>query len=126
MARKKVSATAGFYTVGYDFPGDEEWVRQNHAAFDEWTLRLAQEGPSESVSVLPSFEKVPADDEEPWLLRLTFVRITAESGWSAVEDTVDTLNTIAPHLLGEGTAFRVMVGAEEVIGQDVEIDVSTD
>lgn len=121
-----VPATAGFYTVGYDFPGDEEWVRENHAAFDEWTLRLAQEGPSESVSVLPSFEKVPADDEEPWLLRLTFVRVTAESGWLAVEDTVDTLSAIAPHLLGEGTAFRVMVGAEEVIGQDVEIDVSTE
>jgi hypothetical protein len=44
----------------------------------------------------------------------------------AVEDTVDTPNTIAPHLLGEGTAFRVMVGTEEVIGQDVEIDVPSD
>lgn len=31
---------------------------------------------------------------------------------------------IAPDLLGDSTALRFAVGAEEVIGQEVEIDVT--
>jgi hypothetical protein len=126
MARKKVPASAGFYMVVYDFPGVQDWVEDTHVAFDKWTLALAQEGPSESVAILPSFEVMPADEDEPWRLRLTFVKVTADSAWLATLATVETLNIIAPQLLDEGIAFRIFVNAEEVIGRDVAVDVPDD
>lgn len=126
MARRKVPATAGYYTVGYEFPGSRSWVEEVHAAFDKWTLELTQEGPAESVAILPSFEAVAADKEEPWRLRLTFVKVTADSAWLAKMATVETLDIIAPDLLADATAFRIYVGAEEIIGREVEIDVPDD
>ena len=126
MARKKVPATYGSYTAVIGFPGDQDWAEHVHRAFDQWTLKMAQDGPSEAVAVLPAFEVVEETEDEPAMFKLTFVGIIAASGWAAVEECIDTLQTLAPDLLEEGTALRLGVGAERVVGREVEVDAPED
>jgi hypothetical protein len=123
MAKKRVPPSYGSYKVIVDVPGGEEWAEEAHEAFDRWTLDMAQNGPSEAVAVLPAFEVVEAADDDPAMLRLTFVGVISESAWPAVEDCIANLRHIAPDLIGEAMALRVGIGAEEVVGREVEIEV---
>ena len=123
MPRKKVPATAGYYIIVIEIPGSRGWVEGIHEAFDRWTLKMAQDGPSEAVEVLPAFEVIDQAGEEPALFKMTFVKCTADSAWAAVEDCAENLAVIVPDLLGDSTALRIGAGAEEVIGREVEIDV---
>lgn len=123
MARKKVPPTAGAYTVIFEFPGDKEWAEDVHASFNEWTLKLAQEGPSDSVAILPAFEVVDETDEDPAALKLTYVQVPADFGWEAITKSVENLEIIAPDLLRKGAAMRVTVGAERLVGMEIEVEV---
>jgi hypothetical protein len=123
MARKAVPASAGYYSVTVEIPGSQQWVDDLHGAFDAWTLKLATEGPSESVAVLPSFEILDETEDEHARFRLKWVNYTGQSAWLAAKDAMEEIvGVVCPDLL-KSVALRITVEAESVIGRDVEIDV---
>lgn len=117
-----VPKSAGWYEVTLELPGAPEWADGFRAAFAKWTLDMVNEGPSEAVTLLPSFEFVPETADDPPLVRLRWVEHTARSSWLAIKDVMEeTAGVIFRDLLDSEISMRITVDATRTVGRNVEV-----
>jgi hypothetical protein len=55
MPTRRIPASAGGFDITVEIPGSQEWCQEVRAAFDAWTLRLAQSGPADTLEIMPAF-----------------------------------------------------------------------
>jgi hypothetical protein len=123
MPTRRIPASAGGFDITVEIPGSQEWCEEVHAAFDAWTLRLAQSGPADTLEIMPAFEVVPVSETEAALFRLRWTRYPGQSAWAACKDAVDEVGGAAfPDLVGGASAVRVTVEVQRVVGRDVEVE----
>jgi hypothetical protein len=123
MTKRRIPASAGWFDITVEVPGSQEWCEEVHAAFDAWTLRLAESGPADALEIMPAFEVVSESDTKSALFRLRWTRYPGQSAWTACKDAIDEVGGAAfPDLVGSASALRVTAEAERVVGRDVEVD----
>jgi hypothetical protein len=123
MAKRKVPAAAGQYRVWIEIGGTQDWAHDFRDRFNDWTLKMATEGPSESVAVLPSIRVSDETEDELATVTLEWVDYSAESTWDAMKDAMEEVaGVIIGGLLEIAAPMRLSAEPEWTIGRDVEID----